>query len=209
MGIAQSLANRAGSTWERLKGYVGWLVTDPDFIGARNDLASQWYALQEESRPYPISRSIRLPNQPPGYQPAPSSVATVQAAIDAFLDHWGLTQMLTWDLPGSPGADVARATSRGCPGDPQARTAPGPAAPLSPDRYGRPVAPDSATAGQPVHAMGLSPSMAGLPHFEVYGQMLEVDFLEETIRIAVRQATESAGSGDRHGVRHCRDYGAV
>ena len=31
-------------------------------------------------------------------------------------------------------------------------------------------------------AKGLSPSMAGLPHYEVYGQMLEVDFLEKTIR---------------------------
>ena len=45
MRTAQSLANRAGSAWERLKGYVGWLITDPDFIEARNALASQWYAL--------------------------------------------------------------------------------------------------------------------------------------------------------------------
>ena len=97
--VALSLVGRTDSIALRLKGYVGWLLTEPVFLGSRDELASRWQALPTDQRPYPIARSIRLPSPPPGARQAQNTVAEFQQDLNEFLDLWGLTKMLTWDLP--------------------------------------------------------------------------------------------------------------
>ena len=112
------LVGKTDSVSGRLKGYVGWLVTDPDFIQERDQLAAQWHALPEQSRPYPIVRSLAVPEYPTGSRQAAESVAAFQDSLNAFLDRWGLMSMLTWDLPAAAGTTDPSTTPRRCPSDP-------------------------------------------------------------------------------------------
>ncbi len=166
----------------RLKGYVGWLVTEPVFLRDRDALASRWQTLPTDERPYPIARSVRLPVPPPETQPARQTVAEFQQDFDAFLDLWGLMTMLTWDLPEPQGPLL-----------PASGTADSPAMPkhglhlVLPLHYPFAGTDDllRQIRQQQVYLardLGVDTSMAGLPHYEAYGQMLEVHLLELAIR---------------------------
>lgn len=179
---AHSLVGKTDSVAVRLKGYVGWLLTEPAFIRGRDELASQWQALAISSRPSTLSRSLPVQTQPEDARKASKIEENFQQKLNAFLDLWGLTKMLTWDLP-----------------EPQ-----GPLLPA-------PVAADAAAMPRhglhivlPIHYaltgtddllaqirqqqvslardLGLDTTVAGLPHYEAYGQMLEIQLLELTIR---------------------------
>lgn len=166
----------------RLKGYAGWLITEPKFLHDRDKLASRWKALPAQERPYPIRRSVRIGTPPKEVRRASSELAGFQKDLNGFLDLWGLTGMSTWDLP-----------------EPQGPLLPAPVGVDSPamPKHGLHLV-------LPIHypltgtddllkqirqqqvelarELGLDTSMAGLPHHEAYGQMLEVHLLELTIR---------------------------
>jgi len=180
--VARFLVGKTDSIAARLKGYVGWLVTEPAFLLGQDKLASRWQALPAEERPYPITRSVRLPVPPPEAQPARQAAAEFQHDLDEFLDLWGLMRMLTWDLP-----------------EPQGPLLPAPVAADSPamPKHGLHIVlplhyPLTGTDDllrqirqQQVYLaqdLGVDTSMAGLPHYEAYGQMLEVHLLELAIR---------------------------
>ena len=179
---AKRLVEATDSISSRLKGCMGWLVTDPDFIQARDKLASLWNTLDEMERPFPIQRSVQFdsPSQEAG-KPG-EAPAEYQARLNAFLDRWGLTGMLTWDLPQPQGPMFPAQL----PADAPAMHKHGLHLVL-PIHY--PLTGTDDLLQQIRHQQaqlarenGLDPSIAGLPHFEVYGQMLEVDLLEMTIR---------------------------
>jgi len=158
------------------------LITEPAFLHDRDELASRWRALPAAERPYPIARSVQLPTLPLGARQAQPTVAKFQQDLNAFLDLWGLIRMVTWDLP-----------------EPQGPLLPAPFAADSPamPKHGLHLV-------LPIHypltgtddllkqirqqqvelarELGLDTSMAGLPHYEAYGQMLEVHLMELTIR---------------------------
>lgn len=178
---AEMLVGKTDSISGRLKGYMGWLVTDPEFLLARDELAAQWHALPETSRPYPIVRSLAVPKGPPESGLASEPVAAFQQMLNAFLDRWGLTRMLTWDLPEPQGPML-----------PSPIPADSPAMPkhglhfVLPTHYPLTGTDDLLHQIQKQQANlaqehGLDATLAGLPHFEAYGQMLEVDLLERTI----------------------------
>ena len=179
---AQQLIDRTDSIAERIKGYAGWLVTDVTFIQARDDLASRWHALPPKERPYPIQRSVQIDVAPEESRQTDRRLAAFQDDMNAFLDLWGLTGMLTWDLPGPQGPMLPANLPANAPAMPRHGLHL-----VLPVHYPLTATDDllSQIRQQQValaRELGIDTSMAGLPHYEVYGQMLEVDFLERTIR---------------------------
>ena len=173
---------RATEIQLRIKGYAGWLVTDKGFLAARDQLAKSWNALPTGDRPsFPLERTHGLP-EPAGAAGAAAEVARFRGEANEFLDHWGLIRMVTWDLP-----------------EPQIPTIP---ASLRNDAAAIPrhglhivlplhyplIGSDELLSGiQRMQASlatqyGLDASIAGLPHHEVLGQMLETEHIEQTIR---------------------------
>jgi hypothetical protein len=81
---------------ERQRGYVGWLLTNPDFRAERDAFFTQWKRrLRLASREIgePISRE-QLPNRRPHKRAQPFWASATQ-----FLWKWGLEAMATPDLP--------------------------------------------------------------------------------------------------------------
>ena len=90
----------------RLKGYAGWLATEPAFCGAVRALEARWRQLPVPERPdFPLCRSQPVPTPPDTTDPPSSSGALAAFAqdYDAFCDHWGLIGMTTWDVPDPQG----------------------------------------------------------------------------------------------------------
>ena len=179
----EGLVTHADETRQRLKGYVGWLVTDPDFLAARDQLAKEWGALPLSNRlSFPLQRSVSLPERPPGSRPATSTAVQFQEQLDAFLDHWGLTQMVTWDLPDPQGplipADVP-ANSPSMPKHGLHIVLPIHYPLLGSDGLLLEIQRQQVYLAQ---GSGLPTAVAGLPHHDVYGQLLEVEHIERTIR---------------------------
>jgi hypothetical protein len=182
---AQSLAGKTDSIAVRLRGYVGWLVTEPAFISACDELASRWQALPADERPYPIARSVRLSAPAQGAQRARRArraTESFQEDLNAFLDRWGLMSMLTWDLPVPQGPLLPAPVAADSPAMPKHGLHL-----VLPIHYPLTSTDDLLTQIRQqqvclAREQGLDTSMAGLPHHEVYGQMLEVHLLELTIR---------------------------
>ena len=179
----QQLERKATDAALRLKGYAGWLVVDQQFLSERDALASTWQTLPATQRPgFPLKRSIAVSDRPQGSQRASPGLTAFQAALDAFLDRWGLTKMATWDLPEPQGPLI-----------PALLPANSPAMPSHGLHIVLPVHyPLTANDGllrdiQQQQARlardnNLDASVAGLPHYEVLAQMLEVEYLEQAIR---------------------------
>jgi hypothetical protein len=182
MRQAERLMAKMESISLRLKGYAGWLVTDPDFRQARDELASRWAALPDPERPFPIVRSIKLDSPPEETRAAGERVSVYQGDLNAFLDRWGLTKMLSWDLPEPQGPMLPSQLPLHAPAMPKHGLHF--VLPLHYPLTGSDFFLQQIRQQQIQLAKenGLDPSMAGLPHFEVYGQMLEVDLLEMTMR---------------------------
>jgi hypothetical protein len=185
-----------GHTMEaRLKGCAGWLITEPAFLKARDDLAARWCGLPAESRPAMIHRSLKLPRKPENAVMVSDEVAQFSEDLNAFLDHWGLTCMYTWDLPAPQGPLLpATLASQDTPAMPKHGLHI-----VLPLHYPLTGTDDllrqiRQLQGNATRGLGIDSSMAGLPHWEVYGQMLDVDLLERTIR------SRYGGAGRRSGL---------
>ena len=92
---AERLVEKTDSISLRLKGYAGWLVLDPEFMKARDELACQWEVLGTAKQPFPIQRSVQNAASPKGARKANGALARYQAELNGFLDRWGLVGMLT------------------------------------------------------------------------------------------------------------------
>jgi hypothetical protein len=180
----QSLAllDRLDGISPRLTGYVGWLRTEPMYLREVERLARLFDQLPEnEKSAFPLGRALPLHNIPEGASRASSIGARFNQALREFLDRWGLTQLATWDLPCPQGPLMPNPMPAGSPATPThgIHIFLPLHYPLQGDddlqrdilRYQQQLAADR----------GLNPSMAGLPHFAVYGQILRLIHLEKII----------------------------
>jgi hypothetical protein len=165
-----------------LKGYVGWLLTEPAFQQQLEELCRRWQALPDRQRPlFPLGRIGRF--SPPVSGGALSSEGQgLQQGLQLLLDRWGLTQLCSWHLP-----------------DPQGPLLPNPLPPGSPalPTHGvhlvlplhYPLQGDDNLIQQVLdfqrqaaRQLGLDESLAGLPHFQAYAALFDVLHLERVIR---------------------------
>jgi hypothetical protein len=179
--LALKLARGAVDACQRLKGYAGWLLTDPTFVQEAGALAARWHALPTAKRPtFPLGRTLlpRARHLPPVALPAHRVLAR---DVNTFLDRWGLTRLATWDLPEPQGPLLPN------PLPPNSPALPTPGVHLIlPLHY--PLQGDDDLLRQVldfqrqgVRALGLDESLAGLPHHKGYASLFEVLHLERSV----------------------------
>jgi hypothetical protein len=175
------LLARTQNMQHRLKGYVGWLVLDPDFCAARDRLIQIWNSLSAHDRPrFPLTSIIAVPGN--SLQEVTSEeLIYFQNELRGFLTHWGLTGMATWDLPMPQGPLIPALMSRSAPSMPKHGLHI-----VLPVHY--PLTRDDLLVEQIrfeqeqiAAEAGLDLSIAGLSHFDSYGKMFEVYHLESIV----------------------------
>jgi hypothetical protein len=190
---AQRLVAGSPERAQRLKGYAGWLLTEPAFVQETKELANRWEALPADGRPgFPLRRPLTLPGA--GATPALSPAgAAFEQEVRRFLDRWGLTQLASWDLP-----------------EPQGPLLPNPLPPGSPavPAHGihlflplhYPMQGDDELLRQIFHLqrggardLGLTESLAGLPHHKGYASLFDVLHLEQAIKARLDSAQKRGG----------------
>lgn len=167
---------------ERLKGYVGWLLTEPTFLEQTRQLSQSWQGLENATRPlFPLERVGRF--RPAAYiGELPAEVPSFQRQLQGFLDRWGLMQLSSWDLPVPQGPFLPNPLPPGAPALPAHGIHL-----VLPLHY--PLQGDDHLMRQifefqrqAVRALGLDESLAGLPHFQAYAVLFDVLHLERVIR---------------------------
>lgn len=179
----QIVEHKASEVRERLKGYLGWLVTEPLFLEERNRLRTAWRQLPASQTPgFPLQRVPRVLVPLPDTRPAAELTAPFLATLDAFLSKWSLASLATWELPV-------------------------PAGPLIPDLLpasGRALEQAVVRISLPAHYplqgsdallqeirehqrslaadQGIPDPVGHMSHYIAYGQMFEVAFWEEVLR---------------------------
>lgn len=186
------------AAWERLQGYAGWLVTDPRFLGERNDLRRQWDGLSDAMRPPPpFNRTSPLESTAIEavyeYTTKPGSAAASELrliktktaflnAMAEFLRRWNLCQLTTWDLPLPFGPLMSDDVWQHTQAFPEHCVHL-----ILPVHYPLTTSDSMLTAirdkqQQVAQEHGLSPHIAALPHHVSLGRMLQVQHIEQTIR---------------------------
>lgn len=176
---------KAATASDRVKGYVGWLLTEPAFLAEAAGVRDAWEQLPAAQRPaFPLHRPLPAPRaRAAGIKrrqvPAVQDFGT---RLVAFLDKWALTQMATWDLPVAQGPMVPNLLP--------------PTSPAFP-RHGihitlpvyYPLTGDDdlltevlRLQQQAAREVGIGSSAAGLPHHQAYAQLVDVLHLERAIR---------------------------
>ena len=97
----RSLEREAGRVSVRLKGYAGWLLTEPVFLEERRGLAERWRALPGRDRPrFPLRRGdFHTELHEELRTAAPGAGEAFGTAFFQFCERWGLAAMASWDLP--------------------------------------------------------------------------------------------------------------
>ena len=182
ISAVMSMIARSEGVWRRLRGYAGWLVLDPDFRRQRDKLARAWTRLEFNERPgFPLHCGMAIASAPQS-RIASDAASKFQAKLDAFLLHWGLKGMMTWDLPEPQGPLIPALMEPGATAMPRHGLHI-----VLPTHY--PLTGEDLLLKeiqnqqlQIAREANLDPSIAGLPHFEAYGSLFEVHHLESTIR---------------------------
>jgi hypothetical protein len=167
--------NRPGGSHDRLRGYIGWLRTDPAFLEATVTLERQWRSLPEEQRP-PIAHAtgIPVPAPPPDTAPVPDAVARFLRDFRAACDRWSLIGFATWDLPRPQGPHLPCSLPTGSPLLPRGGlhlSLPTYYPLTHGDDLLRQVRREQKLQAQQA---GLDPGVAGLRHHKTYSKMLDV-----------------------------------
>jgi hypothetical protein len=168
----------------RLKGYVGWLLTSPEFLADISGLKKNWELLPEPGRPdlplaRPMSRPVMKGETPP--EELDNNLAAFATKLEIFLNHWGLIELVTWDLPRPQGPLFPSLLPASAPAAP-----PGGLHIVLPLHY--PLTHDDAVLHQILKLQrdlardqGLDRSLAGLPHHRLYAQILEIVHWERVV----------------------------
>jgi hypothetical protein len=174
--------DRADEVSPRRSGYVGWLLTEPAYLQEVLLLAQQWSELPANEKPsFPLGRALPWPEIPEGGLPASDVTVQFSSQMNAFLDRWGLINMATWDLPSPQGPLLPNPLPPGAPALP--RHGIHICLPLhyplqGDDDIQREIL---RLQQQAARELGLNSSLAGLPHFAAYSQILWVAHLERVI----------------------------
>jgi hypothetical protein len=182
--------------FRRLRGIVGWLLTEPAFLQCCQNLKQQWRALSDEYRP-------RFPLQCGKFRLEQLQSATTELgwrAYDefvseflAFCDRWGLIGMQTWDLPQPQGLLFPDLLPQGSPAWPRhgVHIIVPVCFPIhDSDDFIKQVNQQQRALAQ---QNGIDPSAAGLPHAEAYARILEIIHIENTIISRYGPATKTSG----------------
>lgn len=180
--LIQRLTRESEETALRLKGYAGWLLTEPAFLEQTRQLAERWNALPEAQRPvFPLGRLSPLPASLFPLSPS-AATSAFQTDLRAMLDRWGLTQLATWDLPQPQGPLLPNPLPPGAPALPAHGVHL-----VLPLHY--PLQGDDNLMRrvlefqrQFARDQGLDESLAGLAHHRAYAEMFDLLHLERSIR---------------------------
>jgi hypothetical protein len=194
-GEIPQLAKRAADAAVRLKGYAGWLLTEPDFLRDCRSMAERWNALPDQDRPrFPLRRGSFHSNLPEEYRTTASDAGLAfETAFFDFCDRWGLAGMASWDLPDPQGAFFPDLLSPNAPALPQQGLHL-----FLPIHY--PLTGDDDLLARILQEQrslarqaGLPRSAAGLPHYRAYATILEVLHWERVITDRVGPARRPRG----------------
>jgi hypothetical protein len=167
----------------RLKGYIGWLLTEPAFLDDCRALASRRDALPPADRPgFPLRRGLFHPSLPVDFRATASEAgAAFATAFFEFCDRWGLAGMASWDLPEPQGPLFPNPLPPGAPALPRQAVHL-----VIPVHY--PLTGDDDLLTRILQEQqcladlaGLPRSAAGLPHHKAYATILEVVHWERVI----------------------------
>jgi hypothetical protein len=173
--------NRPNGQRARLRGYLGWLLTDPAFLGAARALERMWNDLPEDRRPpMPLSRALRVPLGPDAGG-LPDDLPRFLDDFRAACDRWSLTGFASWDFPTLQGPHLP------CVLPPGSHAMPRHGLHLFLPLY-YPLTHDDDLLRQIrkqqvllAQDAGLPAGVAGLRQYRRYGAMLEVLHLERTV----------------------------
>jgi hypothetical protein len=180
---AQQLTRVTQEQRQRLKGYAGWLLTEPTFLQEKQELADCWQAMPPDERPsFPLTRPLVLPEGSLRREPSSPVPEPFELRVQVFLDRWGLTQLATWDLPVPQGPLLPNLLPPGSP-----------ALPVHGIHLVLPLHYPLQGADelqrqifefqkQAVRDLELPESLAGLPHHKSYASLFDVIHLERAIR---------------------------
>jgi hypothetical protein len=88
--------------YEQLQAYVGWLLTNQQFLAERDRLRSRWEQLVMGSIPaYPV-RIADEPDEPQSMPPPQGGkdvTKNMVSEFNAFYERWQIRRLVTWDLP--------------------------------------------------------------------------------------------------------------
>ena len=169
---------------ERLAAYVGWLLTEPPYLNAVQDLSLRWGELPDALRPgFPLLRPtmVTVTEAPEGSSLAPDPVRAWAADFTEFCDRWGLVGMATWTLPSPQGPHLPSLLPIHSPALPARAVCL-----ILPIHYHLTGDHDLMNTileqqRELARHHGLDPSVAGLPHYKKYNQILKVTHYEWVI----------------------------
>ncbi len=103
---------------DRLLGVVGWLLTEPTFLMNVSHLRAGYEALPASGRPnFPLGRVVTLDTTNARRTNLSAGTSAFAENLRTFLDRWGLTQLVTWELPNPQGPLLPNSLPEGpaCP----------------------------------------------------------------------------------------------
>ena len=180
---AQQLVRGTSEQRQRLKGYAGWLLTEPTFVQEKQELADCWQAMPPDERPpFPLTRPLVLPRGSLTRERSSPVPEPFELRVQVFLDRWGLTQLATWDLLVPQGPLLPNLLPPGSPALPVHGIHL--VLPLhyplqGADELQRQIV---EFQHQAVRDLELPTSLAGLPHHKSYASLFDVIHLERAIR---------------------------
>ena len=172
------LMNGGDDARRRLRGVIGWLLTEPAFLAQVADVRRLYDALPPAARPrFPLGRLLLAPGAGGG-----EPFRAFADGLVRLLDRWGLATLAAWDLPDPQGPLLPNYLPPGAP----ARPAHGVWV-YVPVHY--PLQGDDAIQQQVIEfqrrqvaELGIDPSFAGNTHHETYERMFRVLHLERAVR---------------------------
>jgi len=167
----------------RMKGYVGRLMTDPEFLHGVETLQKHWSELPRNERPdFPLRRAAPTIPGLVGMTQAAPATSGFQMGLEKLLDHWGLIELATWDLPHPQGPLIPCLLPPGAPALPRHGlhiVIPLWYPMIGDDEIQKRILEQQRSIAA---SLELDSGIAGLPHHALYAQMLDVILLEKTIR---------------------------
>jgi hypothetical protein len=172
---------------DRVKGYTGWLLSDPAFLEEAGRLRALYTTLPAPLRPrFPLYRPSPAVQHPrlPSFDPEVAGVSAREfgGALVRLLDRWGLRCLAAWDLPVPQGPLLPNPLPPNSPAQPRT------GANLHIPTYYPVRGSDDIEAqilriqSQAARDLGVDGSAVGLPRHEAYAQLLDVLHLERSIR---------------------------
>ena len=184
----QAALPKVAKASDRVKGYVGWLLTEPAFVAEAAEVRRAWEQLPAGGRPaFPLTRPLPAAADPSADvgRTQPRRDPVIQdfgSRLVNFLDKWSLTGLATWDLPVAQGPLVPNRLP------PTSRAFPRHGIHISLPVYYPLTGDDDLLAEilrlqqDSARTLGVGPSAAGLPHHQAYAQLLDVLHLERAVR---------------------------